>query len=125
MLTIRLFALSLTIRPEGRFRPLKKVPCQASFAVCLTVHRAPVDWSAHFASTTSSIPISGTLPSNDSECLAREAMSFSIPVYAGGVVFFGERSLLLAVANQSPARSDLTVLDRRFPYVPLAIGMAW
>jgi putrescine:ornithine antiporter len=40
-------------------------------------------------------------------------------------VFFGERSLLLAVANQSPARSDLTVLDRRFPYVPLAIGMAW
>jgi putrescine:ornithine antiporter len=40
-------------------------------------------------------------------------------------VFFGERSLLLAVANQSPARSDLTVLDRRFTYVPLAIGMAW
>jgi serine/threonine protein kinase len=39
-------------------------------------------------------------------------------------VFFGERSLLLAVANQSPARSDLTVLDRRFTYVPLAIGMA-
>jgi hypothetical protein len=29
-----------------------------------------VDRSAHFASTTSSIPISGTLPSNDSECLA-------------------------------------------------------
>jgi hypothetical protein len=36
----------------------------------LDVHRAPVDWSAHFASTTSSIPTSGTLPNNDSECLA-------------------------------------------------------
>jgi hypothetical protein len=70
MLTIKLFALSLTIRHAGRFLPVGKVPCQASFAVCLNVHRIPVDRSAHFASTTSSIPTSGTLPSNDSECLA-------------------------------------------------------
>lgn len=39
-------------------------------------------------------------------------------------VFFGERSLLLAAASQSPASGDLTVLDRRFTYVPVAIGMA-
>ena len=34
------------------------------------VQRNSIDRSAHFVSTTSSIPISGTLPSNDSECLA-------------------------------------------------------
>ena len=39
-------------------------------------------------------------------------------------VFFAERSLLLAVASSSPASSDLTVLDRHFTYLPVAIGMA-
>ncbi|WP_176053435.1 putrescine-ornithine antiporter [Paraburkholderia caribensis] len=39
-------------------------------------------------------------------------------------VFFGERSLLLAVAGSSPASGDLTVLDRHFTYLPVAIGMA-
>jgi putrescine:ornithine antiporter len=39
-------------------------------------------------------------------------------------VFFAERSLLLAVASNSPASNDLTVLDRRFTYLPVAIGMA-
>ena len=38
-------------------------------------------------------------------------------------VFFGERSLLLAVASNSPASSDLTVLNRHFTYLPVAIGM--
>ncbi len=39
-------------------------------------------------------------------------------------VFFGERSLLLAVASGSPASGDLLVLDRHFTYLPVAIGMA-
>jgi putrescine:ornithine antiporter len=38
-------------------------------------------------------------------------------------VFFAERSLLLAVASSSPASGDLTVLDRQFTYLPVAIGM--
>jgi putrescine:ornithine antiporter len=39
-------------------------------------------------------------------------------------VFFGERSLLLAVASNSPAAGELAVLERRFTYLPVAIGMA-
>jgi hypothetical protein len=38
-------------------------------------------------------------------------------------VFFAEHSLLLALANNSPASNDLTVLDRHFTYLPIAIGM--
>ncbi|MFM0053020.1 type 2 periplasmic-binding domain-containing protein [Caballeronia grimmiae] len=38
-------------------------------------------------------------------------------------VFFAERSLLLAVASNSPASADLTVLQRHFIYLPVAIGM--
>jgi putrescine:ornithine antiporter len=39
-------------------------------------------------------------------------------------VLFGERSLLLAIASSSPASGDLTVLDRQFTFLPVAIGMA-
>ncbi|MFC0396972.1 putrescine-ornithine antiporter [Paraburkholderia rhizosphaerae] len=39
-------------------------------------------------------------------------------------VFFAERSLLLAVASASPSARDLTVLDRRFTTLPVAIGIA-
>jgi putrescine:ornithine antiporter len=38
-------------------------------------------------------------------------------------VLFAERSLLLAVASSSPASGKLTVLDRRFTYLPIAIGV--
>ncbi|NUY35679.1 putrescine-ornithine antiporter [Paraburkholderia sp. JPY303] len=38
-------------------------------------------------------------------------------------VLFAERSLLLAVASSSPASGKLTVLDRRFTYLPVAIGV--
>ncbi|WP_321868909.1 putrescine-ornithine antiporter [Paraburkholderia tropica] len=39
-------------------------------------------------------------------------------------VFFADRALLVAVAHDSPAASDLVVLDRRFTSVSVAIGMA-
>jgi putrescine:ornithine antiporter len=39
-------------------------------------------------------------------------------------VFFAERSLLIAAVSDSSAAGDLTVLDRRFTTMPVAIGMA-
>ncbi|RKR38629.1 putrescine-ornithine antiporter [Paraburkholderia sp. BL17N1] len=39
-------------------------------------------------------------------------------------VFFAERSLLLAMTSESSAATDLTVLDRHFTTIPVAIGMA-
>jgi putrescine:ornithine antiporter len=39
-------------------------------------------------------------------------------------VLFGERSLLLAIASSSPASRELTVLERHFTFLPVAIGMA-
>ncbi|APR39308.1 putrescine-ornithine antiporter [Paraburkholderia sp. SOS3] len=39
-------------------------------------------------------------------------------------VFFAERSLLIAVVSRSPAARDLTILDRRFTTLPVAIAMA-
>jgi ABC-type amino acid transport substrate-binding protein len=41
----------------------------------------------------------------------------------GADVFFGDRSILLDAAARSPKASDLTVLDRRFTYEPLALGL--
>jgi putrescine:ornithine antiporter len=39
-------------------------------------------------------------------------------------VFFAERSLLIAVVSDSSAARDLTILDRRFTTMPVAIAMA-
>ena len=38
-------------------------------------------------------------------------------------VFFAERALLLSKARSDPSAGDLTVLDRHFTYLPVAIGM--
>ncbi|ASV99428.1 putrescine-ornithine antiporter [Paraburkholderia aromaticivorans] len=38
-------------------------------------------------------------------------------------VFFAERALLLAQAKSSPSATELSVLTRRFTYLPVAIGM--
>jgi ABC-type amino acid transport substrate-binding protein len=39
-------------------------------------------------------------------------------------VFFGERAVLLDVAKRSRLTQDLTIVDRRFTYEPLAIAVA-
>jgi putrescine:ornithine antiporter len=37
--------------------------------------------------------------------------------------FFADRALLIALARENPATGDLMVLERRFTYSPIAIGM--
>ncbi|WOD16287.1 type 2 periplasmic-binding domain-containing protein [Paraburkholderia kirstenboschensis] len=39
-------------------------------------------------------------------------------------VMFAERSILLAAATRAPFGDQVTVLDRRFTYAPVAIGFA-
>jgi ABC-type amino acid transport substrate-binding protein len=39
-------------------------------------------------------------------------------------VMFAERSILLAAATRAPFGDQVTVLDRRFTYAPVAIGLA-
>jgi putrescine:ornithine antiporter len=97
-------------------------------------------WRASPAQLLSQQTVSAVADSPAQRWLAAKLSDFSIPatvvlvpsVQAGvqkvidrqANVFFADRALLLAVAHDSPAASDLIVLDRRFTATSVAIAMA-
>jgi putrescine:ornithine antiporter len=82
----------------------------------------------------------GVIPKTTTESWAVEKLAtlkitarlVGVDTYAAGVqqvtdrgvdAFFGDRPILLDAAKRSPSGSDLIVLDRRFTYEPIALGL--